>query len=88
MTEQIIKHQTPHIAKHVLGDDFSFVLRDTECNSKIFGDCEICNRNAVQIFSLRKLKSTFISKVNRIVTNEVYHVYGHRECLINLKNKL
>ena len=85
MTEQIIKHQTPHIAKHVLGDDFSFILRDTECNSKVFGACEICGKDAVQIFSLRKLKSTFISQVNRIVTNEVYHVYGHRECLMNLK---
>ena len=88
MTEQIIKHQTPHIAKHVLGDDFSFILRDTECNSKVFGACEFCGKDAVQIFSLRKLKSTFISQVNRIVTNEVYHVYGHRECLMNLKNKL
>lgn len=88
MTELLNNTENPNLLKPLLGDDFSYFLRDTECNSKIFGACEICNRDAVQIFSLRKLKQKFISKVNRIVTNEVYHVYGHRECLINLKNKL
>ena len=80
-----INPKTCHIAKHVLSDDFSFVLRDTECNSKVFGACEICGKDAVQVFHQKRYKT-----VSHPITNQKYNqfitdCYGHYECLIKIR---
>ena len=54
------EEQNGFFAKHVLGDDFSFILRDTECNSKVFGACEICGKDAVQVFHQKRYKKHYI----------------------------
>ena len=86
MTEQIIKHQTPHIAKHVLGDDFSFILRDTECNSKVFGACEICGKDAVQVFHQKRYKKTLHPITKQEQNQFITDCYGHYDCLIKIRN--
>ena len=86
MTEQIIKHQTPLFAKHVLGDDFSFILRDTECNSKVFGACEICGKDAVQVFHQKRYKKTLHPITTQEQNQFITDCYGHYDCLIKIRN--
>ena len=86
MTELKIKHQNPHIAKHVLGDDFSFILRDTECNSKVFGACEICGKDAVQVFHQKRYKKTLHPITKQEQNQFITDCYGHYDCLIKIRN--
>ena len=86
MTEQIIKDQTPHCSKHVLGDDFSFILRDTECNSKVFGACEICGKDAAQVFHQKRYKKTLHPITKQEQNQFITDCYGHYDCLIKIRN--
>lgn len=67
--------------------EYNFTLRDTECNSKVFGACEICGKDAVQIYHQKRYKKTKHPitgyEYNKLITD----CYGHYECLIKIRKK-
>lgn len=66
--------------------NFIFVIRDTESNSKVFGDCEICRKFTAQVFCQTRYKEKINPVTNKKFNMFVTSGYGHRECLI--RNRL
>lgn len=66
---------------------FEFKIRDTECNSKIFGDCEICNKQVVQVFHQKRYEVKIHPITNKIYLNFITDCYGHYDCLIKNRNQ-
>lgn len=87
MQETLNFTETPPLHKTSVSSSFFYTIRDTECNSKVFGACEICGKDVIQVFHQNRFKTTFIPQLNRTVTTLVYDNYGHYNCLIqNRKN--
>ena len=82
MQQSLFQDPKPILLKEIVSSSFFYTLRDTECNSKVFGACEICGKDAVQVFHQNKFKTTFIPQLNRNVTIQVSDGYGHHNCLI------
>jgi hypothetical protein len=59
--------------------NFKYTLKDTECNYKHFGNCEICGKAPLQVHRLVKQEI----KVNDRL-KEVSTTYGCWKCLNNL----
>jgi len=66
-------------------EGFFYTLRDTECNSYVFGPCEVCGKTVVQVFHQCKFHTRFLEKLGREVTIQVSDIYGHSHCLIPLQ---
>lgn len=77
--QKILLHQTS------VSSSFSYTIHDTECNSRVFGACEICGKDAVQVFHQRKFKTSFIPQLNKNITIEVSDGYGHYNCLLSVR---
>jgi hypothetical protein len=60
-------------------------LRDTECNSRVFGPCEICKRDVVQVFHQVRSERWFAPQVGRLITVDRADAYGHHACLLTLR---
>lgn len=60
-------------------ENFKYSLKDTECNYRHFGNCEICNNAPLQVHRLVKQKITLN---NRLI--EVSTTYGCFKCLNKL----
>ena len=63
----------------------SFTIRDTECNSKIFGDCEICGKPVVQVHHQIRWKETFHPILNVQSKRQISDSYGHYQCLLSVR---
>lgn len=68
-------------------EKYIFIIRDTECNSKVFGDCEICNKPVVQIYHQKRYKEDLHPITNEKYNNFITDCYGHYDCLIKQRNK-
>ena len=66
---------------------YNFTIRDTECNSKVFGDCEICNKNAVQIFHQKRFELIKHPITNLPYEKFISDCYGHYSCLMEIRQK-
>tara|TARA_R110000782_G_C14514540_1_gene380318 strand:+ start:242 stop:457 length:216 start_codon:yes stop_codon:yes gene_type:complete len=66
---------------------FLFVIRDTECNSKIFGDCEICNKQVVQVFHQKRYEVKINPITNKKNNHFITDCYGHYDCLMKNRNQ-
>ena len=82
MQETLNFTETPPLQKTSVSSSFSYTIRDTECNSKVFGACEICGKDAVQIKKKKKIEYKFRADLNRNVGIQVTDCYGHYNCLI------
>ena len=61
---------------------FTRTIRNTECSTKVFGNCEVCNKEAVEIFHQVISKNLGFNKyVNRNITHHYSDQYGHIKCL-------
>ena len=78
--------QNQPLHKTSFSSSFFYTIRDTECNSKVFGACEICGKDAVQVFHQNRFKTTFIPQLNRNVTTQVSEGYGHYNCLLAVRS--
>lgn len=86
MQQSLFQDPKPILLKEIVSSSFFYTLRDTECNSKVFGACEICGKDAVQVFHQNKFKTTFIPQLNRNVTIQVSDGYGHHNCLLAIRS--
>jgi hypothetical protein len=86
MQQTLNLEQNQPLHKTSVSSSFFYTIRDTECNSKVFGACEICGKDAVQVFHQNKLKTTFIPQLNRDVTIQVSDGYGHYNCLLTVRS--
>lgn len=68
-----------------VGGSVSFTIRDTECNSKIFGDCEICGKPVVQVHHQIRWKKTFHPILNVESKRQISDAYGHYQCLLSVR---
>jgi siroheme synthase (precorrin-2 oxidase/ferrochelatase) len=63
----------------------SFTIRDTECNSKIFGDCEICGKPVVQVHHQIRWKDTINPITGEKGKIQISDAYGHYQCLLSVR---
>ena len=56
---------------------YSFTIRNTNQSSAVFGNCEICNKPASEVWHQKRMIG------NRVISDG----YGHRECLENIRSK-
>ena len=56
---------------------YSFTIRNTKQSSAVFGNCEICNKPASEVWHQKRMIG------NRVISDG----YGHRECLENIRSK-
>jgi siroheme synthase (precorrin-2 oxidase/ferrochelatase) len=63
----------------------SFTIRDTECNSKIFGDCEICGKPVVQVHHQIRWKDTINPINGKKGKIQISDAYGHYQCLLSVR---
>ena len=60
----------------------TFTIRDTECNSRIFGSCEICGKDVVQVHHQIRWRE-YVNPVTGLAGKiQVSDGYGHYHCLI------
>ena len=62
-----------------------FTIRDTECNSKVFGDCEICGKPVVQVHHQIRLKDTIHPITGKKTKRQISDGYGHYQCLLAVR---
>ena len=62
--------------------EYNFILRDTECNSKVFGACEICGKDAAQVYHQKRYEKTKHPITGNEYNKFITDCYGHYECLI------
>ena len=68
-----------------LNENIVFTIRDTECNSRIFGDCEICGKPVVQVHHQIRWRKYF-NKILKVESKiQVSDSYGHYSCLISAR---
>jgi len=68
-----------------LNKKITFTIRDTECNSRVFGDCEICNKMVVQIHHQIRYRE-FLNPITGVVGKiELSSGYGHYQCLLDAR---
>jgi len=60
---------------------YSFSIRNTKQSSAWFGNCEICNKPASEIWNAKKMITVFHPILKRNVEIEIWYAYGHKECL-------
>ena len=63
----------------------NFIIRDTECNSKVFGDCEICNKQVVQVFHQKRYELTTHPITKNPYKRFISDCYGHYDCLMKIR---
>lgn len=68
-------------------EKYIFTIRDTECNSKVFGDCEICNKIVVQVYHQKRYKESVHPITNKKHNVFINDCYGHYDCLLKNRNK-
>ena len=73
------------VSKSNIEDGIFFTIRDTECNSKIFGDCEICEKPVVQVHHKIRWKETFPPILNVPSKKQISDSYGHHQCLLSVR---
>jgi len=56
---------------------YSFSIRNTNQSSAVFGNCEICNKPASEVWHQKRMIG------NSVISDG----YGHRECLENVRSK-
>lgn len=57
-------------------------IRNTECSSKIFGDCEICQKPVVEVFHQQLFRVGEYSDVlSKRLSKLCFDNYGHLKCL-------
>lgn len=64
-----------------------YTIRDTECNSKVFGDCEICGKFVIQVHHQIRWKEIINPIKNNKSKIQISDGYGHHNCLIQNRNK-
>ena len=62
-----------------------FTIRDTECNSRVFGDCEICGKPVVQVHHQIRWKETFHPILKVQSKRQISDGYGHYQCLLSVR---
>ena len=70
--EKIDKPQGNGVLPCVSGS-YSFLIRNTKQSSAVFGNCEICNKPASEVWYQKRMKGNII----------ISDGYGHKECLEN-----
>jgi hypothetical protein len=89
-TDYLTKILSDEARKNLLrvGDvvgSLSFTIRDTECNSKIFGDCEICGKPVVQVYHQIRWKDTVHPFTGAKGKRQISDAYGHYQCLLSVR---
>lgn len=84
MTELSKNAQVPQCDKTAVMQSV-FILRDTECNSKVFGVCEICGKDAVQVYHQKRYEKTQNPITGKDYNKFITDCYGHYECLIKIR---
>ena len=69
--------QNPQLNIPVVSGCYSFTIRNTKQSSAVFGNCEICNKPASEVWHQKRMIG------NRVISDG----YGHRECLENIRSK-
>lgn len=75
----------PRLRVGDVGGSVSFTIRDTECNSKIFGDCEICGKPVVQVHHQIRWKDTVHPITGEKCKRQISDAYGHYQCLLSVR---
>ena len=86
MQETLNFTETPPLQKTSVSSSFFYTIRDTECNSKVFGACEICGKDAVQVFHQKRYKKTLHPITKQEQNQFITDCYGHYDCLIKIRN--
>lgn len=82
---ELNKHEPTNSVLADVGGSVSFTIRDTECNSKIFGDCEICEKPVVQVHHQVRWRKFFNPITGKIGKIQVSSGYGHYQCLLSVR---
>ena len=82
---ELNKHEPANSVLADVGGSVFFTIRDTECNSKIFGDCEICEKPVVQVHHQIRWKKTFHPILNVPSKKQISDAYGHHQCLLSVR---
>ena len=56
---------------------YSFTISNTKQSSAVFGNCEICNKPASEVWHQKRMIG------NRVISDG----YGHMECLENIRSR-
>lgn len=83
--EKLNKNETANSDLDDVCGSIFFTVRDTECNSKIFGDCEICGKHVVQVHHQIRWKKTFHPILNVQSKKQMSDAYGHYQCLLSVR---
>jgi hypothetical protein len=84
-TELSNEAPNPRLRAGDVGCSISFTIRDTECNSKIFGDCEICGKPVVQVHHQVRWKDTINPITGEKGKIQISDAYGHYQCLLSVR---
>ena len=71
--ENLIIADKPALQIESVSGCYSFTIRNTKQSSAVFGNCEICNKPASEIWHQKRLIG------NCVISDG----YGHKECLEN-----
>ena len=56
---------------------YSFTIRNTKQSSAVFGNCEICNKPASEVWHQKRMTG------NSVISDG----YGHKECLEKIRSR-
>jgi siroheme synthase (precorrin-2 oxidase/ferrochelatase) len=76
---------SPRLRVGDVGGSVSFTIRDTECNSKIFGDCEICGKPVVQVHHQIRWRDVVHPITGEKGKRQISDAYGHYQCLLSVR---
>lgn len=82
---QLNKNEPANSVLAGVGGSVFFTIRDTECNSKIFGDCEICGKPVVQVHHQIRWKDTVHPITGKKGKRQISDAYGHYQCLLSVR---
>ncbi|MGC3979052.1 MAG: hypothetical protein QM751_13000 [Paludibacteraceae bacterium] len=85
--QNIITADNPALQIASVSGCYSFSIRNTKQSSSWFGNCEICNKPASEIWNAKKMKSIFHPILQKPGEIEIWSRYGHKDCLDNLIDK-
>ena len=83
--ENLNTEETANSVLADVGGSVFFTIRDTECNSKIFGDCEICGEPVVQVFHQIRWNDTVHPITGEKGKRQISDAYGHYNCLLSVR---
>ena len=83
--ENLNTEETANSVLADVGGSVFFTIRDTECSSKIFGDCEICGKPVIQVFHQIRWKKTLHPITGEKGKRQISDAYGHYNCLLSVR---